>query len=221
MSALPLPPELAIDEEPFDDDDLGAYLANDGEEGLGMGVQDPHVVRVGSFVIDNDEKAEWAARRWSAIDGDIEQARAQAAAWKARIDADLERKIERLEPRRTFFENVLKAYAIARRAADDRNATTSLPSATITTRSSKKPVVHVGNEEAVIAWALHELPPPVRDKVVKTTRKAMVMELRKVVAVMAGKGKEPRVVYGETGEIVPGCWAAPAGEVTATVSPVE
>lgn len=217
MSALPLPPELAIDIEPFSDEDLGYYLAWDGDD-PDPSQQAPHVVRVGQFEIDNDEKAEWAARKFQAIDVDIDAARAQAAAWKARIDDDLERKVGRLEPRRTFFEDVLKAYAIARRQADDRNATTSLPSAEITTRQSKKAVVHVGNEDAVIAWALRELPAETRDKVVKTTRKAMVTELRKVVSVVKGGH---RVVYEETGEVIPGLYTTPPGEITASVSPVE
>lgn len=221
MAALPLPAHLAVDAEPFDDDDLELWLENDGEEGLGF-VTDPRVqerlARIGNFVIDDDGRAEWAGRKLA----DFARRRAacieQHQAWLEQVQQSMNEELARLDPRIALFDAALVQYGVQARTADENRKTISLPSVTIKTSKASKPVVHVANEDTVIAWADRNLPAEIRDKVVKTTRKVLVLEFRKITGIMRASNGS-RAVDRESGEVVPGTYVVEAGTVTASVTP--
>lgn len=207
MAALPLPPALAIRDEPFTDEDLDDFI-----DARAAGLPAP--AAVGKFIIDDDSKAEWAGRRFRDIDAARDAAIEQANQWSEQIDEWLDAELARLGPRAAVFEEALKRYAINRRTADEKNnKTTSLPSVTVSTRKPTTSTVHIANQEVVEAWA-RTLDADALRAVAKITIEVQVSKLRKVAEVPKGKTV---ALYVPTGEAIPGTYVTPP-ETTASVA---
>lgn len=135
-----LPPELALDEEPFD-------VAVLGEDEL------PEQVR--AWTITDDDSADWAMRRLAQYEREMAELEERATAWAAKIETWFEQASRRPWSSADFFRAHLQAYALRRRfETDGRVKTVTLPSGRIATRPGSGPKVRVGDPEAFKAWAL-------------------------------------------------------------------
>lgn len=172
MTALPddrIPPDLAVDEEPFTLDRLDVHM------------DDPVALapEVAAFQIDSDDLAEWAMAHVAEIDAGLRLLEEQTEARLARIRRHSEAASSRLLRRREFFEAHLVAYAREFRSRDPkRNKTLSLPSGRVSSVESQAEVT-VRDDEAVAAWARSTLPDDLIAQVVKVTTKVLVPQLRK------------------------------------------
>lgn len=159
MSEAPIPATLAVDVEPFTDDELDEALDVIGDE------SHPPVPesKPGRFVADDDSAAEWAARKYAAEQSTISAVRSQATEWRERINDWEAAETIRARKRATFFEQHLIAYIARRRAesefvrkdgtVDWRVKSVSLPSATL--KSSRRSArVKVGESEGAEAAAV-------------------------------------------------------------------
>lgn len=177
MTALPndlIPPALAIDgDEPFPVQMIDLI---DTHEDM------PEVAAVHAWSIEDDGAAEWAMAHVAQIQANIDAVNAQAAAYRERIERWHDAMTARLRKRSEFFETHLIAYADAFRARDPkRNKTLHLPSGTVSSTESR-PAVIVTDDTAAAEWA-QRLPDEVRDAVVQTTTKVMVVPFRQHVHV--------------------------------------
>lgn len=127
-------------------------------------------------------QAEWAMLKLAALKAREREVTGKAREWAARIDEWFRAESERLAPGISFFDRALRAYAIQRRI-EAKEATSTLPSGYISTRTAKQPKVELDDEDAVVAWATEHLSSDVYDEVVKTTPKVLISELRKLVDV--------------------------------------
>lgn len=155
------------------------------------GADDPEhplasLTRVARWRVEDDGGAEWAARKLAAVKAEQDEAEELAAQWRAEIDRWLTERRRPLAKRYGFFEGLLLDYLRRRMEADPKLRTITLPSATLK-GSVAKPKVGLAEEEAaleaLIAWADEHLDADDLAAVVKTTRKPMVSELRKVASV--------------------------------------
>ena len=162
MSDDLIPPELAIDDPPFDVEEVDTFIVS------------PETSPARGFVIDSDDYAEWAMAHVAQIDADIEQTAELAKARLARIRRWEKEELDRLRGRREFFASRLIDYAAEIRARDRKRATINLPSGKISS-SDVKPKVTVADEEALAEWAREHLP----EDAVKVTTKVYVGPLRK------------------------------------------
>lgn len=206
----PLPAELAVPVEPFTDDELDAAL-----DAVLRGKPDEVPAKIGSFELTDDSRAEWAMRKLSDLVNREAEFKDQAAEWRDRINQWEAERVRLLQMRAQVFIQALEAYGVNKRARDENDKTTTLPSGVIKTTRPKAASVHIGNEAAVIEWAQKNLPAAIRDLVVKTNPKAYVSELRKIVKVVRGK-TGVRVEY--EGQFVPGVFTQEP-ETTAAATP--
>lgn len=138
---------------------------------------------VQGWQIDSLDAAEWAARRLIAAERRADEVRAQAEIWREPIDRWETDELARLDPAIRYFTDRLRAFALVRRADDERhNKTTRLPSGEITTRSGGEPKVVVEDEAAVIAWAKETLTEGELPAVVKKVETVLLPGLRAAVA---------------------------------------
>lgn len=241
---IPIPPELAVADEPFDLDTLDLTIAVDRQEladhvvlpsDRGEDLQTAHaeIEAVRRWHVEDDGAAEWAMRHLAAIDRERAAIAEQANLWYERIREWEGAEFDRLSPRAKFFVNRLSEYALRVRADDPKRATISLPSGKISTRAAKAPTVEIEDEEAVLKWASGALTDEEYEQVVKVTTKVLISEIRARVTVdeverteQAGPDDatlawvDRRVVWKATGEVVPGL-AAYVSETTATVTPAQ
>ena len=153
---LPIPAELAVEAEPFDDETLDLALAgattvtqlDDGVPGETTYVR----AEVERWSVTDDGSAEWALRRLAEARQQVATLTRQAEEWRARIDAWHARMLGPLERRVEFFEGHLKRYALDRRLDDPRAKSLILPSGRIQTREAKPRVV-VADPDAWQDWA--------------------------------------------------------------------
>lgn len=204
---LPIPPELACDNEPLTDDQLDEYVA----ERLTI-LEDPDSAGVPHrWTITDDGAAEWALRRIAVIDAERADLNEKATAWRDRIQAWFDHATTPLDQRRDFFVFHLERYAYEQREATGRK-TLTFPSGKVASRESK-PAAIVVDEAAVIAWANANLPGELLESVVRTVVSVSLTGLRDVVTIDADREK---VLY-EGGELVPGTDVRP-GAVSFTVT---
>lgn len=173
----PLPPEMALDAEPFSDDELAAAFAQDDDARF-TGQHDGPL----RWSIDGVATAEWAMAKLAAYDGRIAEAQQQAEAWRARVDEWEREQVARSAPHAAFFAGHLERYALERRE-ETGEKTLHLPSGKVPT-VEHRPKVAVEDDLAVAHWAALALSEDDRERVVKTTVKAMLGELRTVVALV-------------------------------------
>lgn len=147
------------------------------------------------FVVDNDQKADWAIRKLAVI-------RRKQAENKAIYDAEIVRITEWLSTVNTalerdslYFEAVLRPYALTQRSEGRKSI--SLPHGTIKTTAGQ-PKVEFKDEAKFIEWATANDPSLLKIKtdIDKTAVKALITE--------------EGVVISTQGEIVPNVEVIPA-----------
>ncbi len=176
----PMPAELAVDDEPFDDtaiDDALEFAARSEEEQaqLAEGRTAPEIAAA-TFVIDNDDLAEWAMRKVAGYHAEENAAAERAAEWHRRIDAWFHDHAAAIARRSAFLEAHLEAYGLARRDADPKAKTTKLPSGQIKT-TARAEAIEIVDADAVVEWA-DVAAPQIITKTVKVT------DLRKVAEIV-------------------------------------
>lgn len=172
---LPIPAELAVDDEPFTLDELDESLADTTDE-----VAD---LRPRRWRVEDDGAAEWAMRHLAVVEQDAADVETQATAWVERIAEWQARATRPLQTRAAFFRAHLEDYALRRREADPRAKSLTLPSGVVRTRVRGGDVV-VADETALIAWAHEHLGSHDDGLVVKVVESVRVSELRKLVTVV-------------------------------------
>lgn len=198
---LRIPPELAIDDEPFSDLDYDKYAH----------VADPDSA-VAKFVVDSDGLAEWAMAHVAELDARLEAATAQRDAYHERINAWYERDTASLSTKREFFAMHLRQYLRALREADPDVKSVKLPSGAVVSRVSG-PRMTVTNEAEAIAYLKTAFTVEQLDEPIKVTEKVLVSKLAGLVKIDDG-----RAVDAESGVVVPGMGVEPRG-VTYDVKP--
>lgn len=133
------------------------------------------------FVVDNDDKADWAMRKLASI-------RRKQTQNKAIFDRELERITEWLQKVNTalerdaeWFESNLMPYALLERSNGRKSVV--LPHGTIKTTAGR-PKIEIENEDALKEWAEKNLPEILRHKVEldKKALNALITEENKVIS---------------------------------------
>lgn len=187
-----IPAELALDEEPFVDDDIDRITGGypDGP--------------AGRWSIRDDGAAEWAMRKLAAVLAEERELEERRDEWLQKIIGWFDRRHAVLVPRRQFFEGHLERYQETRRTADPKAKTLVLPSGEVRSRlSSAKAAVE--NPGSFVRWAIDHAP-----EVLETVHKPV----HRLFSERFGPNPtdETKVVDKETGEIVevPGLATTPA-----------
>jgi len=137
MTELPIPAVLAVDVEPFTDEQLDAALSKSFLAAKGV-LSEGHPSK---FTVDNETVGEWAARKWAIENAEMERIRMQADEWRERITMWETAESLQAHGRRAFFEDRLTAFMARRRmeseyvkkdgTVDYRCKSVSLPSAVL------------------------------------------------------------------------------------------
>lgn len=168
---LPLPPELAspepdadawvpaladalvamADDAGMDPDAAGAMLADDTAEGnADHAANVPERAR--RWQVTDDRSAEWAMRHVAQAEAELAQLRAQADEWRQRIDTWFVQRARPLQATVGFMAGHVERYALAKREANPKAKTLTLPSGVVRT-SYVAPKVEVADADEVVAWA--------------------------------------------------------------------
>lgn len=140
----PLPP---LGEEPFDDDAVDDYFENTSasiEDRLAS--QHP----VARWQIENDDQAEWAARKLAAAGLLIREKETLRNWWVSQIEDWFRSETMRAHRSYSFFEGRLQDYALRERVEHGR-ATIKLPTAEFGT-SARQAKVDVADDETLAAY---------------------------------------------------------------------
>lgn len=208
-----LPAELALDEEPFNDDELTSALASRCVDHWPTTIEgEPAPDRfepIERWYVDGQDTAEWAMRKLAAIDAEQKALAAQRDAYVERITAWFDRRAAVLAPRRQFFEGHLCDYQDRRRAADPKAKTLVLPSGEVRSRAVPAKV-KVENDALFVKWALGNAP-----EVLETVHKVVARNLKERFAVadystVPSGDRGQAVVDASSGEVVPGLIVEPA-----------
>lgn len=149
------------------------------------------------FVVDNDQKADWAIRKLAVI-------RRKQAENKAIYDAEVIRITEwlstvnsALDRDALYFEAVLTPYALLQRS--EGRKTVTLPHGTLKTTAGQ-PHIEFNDESKFIEWAKTNDPSLLRIKtdVDKTALKALITEEGVVISTQGEIIPEVKVVPAET-----------------------
>lgn len=193
---IPIPPDLAIDEEPIPADLLERWthyvIETAGESGVDPETlvdilqhdetYVPEIVR--RFIVDDDGKAEWAMRHVARIVEERAGLAAQAQEWIDRITGWFEQRSRPLATREAFFRAHLERYALAiREASGGKTKSITLPSGRIQTTATGPKIV-VEDEAELLSWVRENLEPDQIKQVVKVTEKVLVSELRDEVSLV-------------------------------------
>lgn len=175
-----LPPELAVESEPFGIEDLDAVLEEalmSGPDGTDITperlLRDPDLdaetvpalMRAPArWRVTDDRTAEWAARHWRDASDGISEVTEQAAFWIEQIKGWAEGRARTLENRVRFMAAQLEDYALEQReTSGGKRKTVTLPSATVRTRPQPERVEVIdGKAQEFVAWAEEHLPEVVR-----------------------------------------------------------
>lgn len=212
-----LPPEVLDTKDPFDADLLDAAIYGVETVDLPVEPTQDEITDILGWTPPDLEYADWAGRKWVAnraeadeIDRIAKEQIERIKAWQAAEKARLDRKL-------SWLESVLQRFAIARRVATN-NATTKLPSVTISTRRVAAGV-DVVNEAEAIAWAEERKVSGVV-KVTKSFRKSDIPKeyLDAIALVEEGGESVARFIDPNTGEPIPGLQPRSAG-LSASIKP--
>lgn len=224
---MPIPPELAVDDEPVpgwlleqwanhvltEADDAGMDLADMADTMLTA--DDDTADEVQRWQITDDGAAEWAMRHLAVLNTERGQLSAQADEWVRRIRFWFDQAVRPIDVRAVFFTRHLERYALRRRAEDPKAKTLNLPSGRVATRLTS-PAVAVYDEERLIAWCKENLEPDETATVIRVTEKVLVAELRHHVVLVEVPAK---VVVSPCGCITPPIH--PPDSATGMEAPVE
>jgi hypothetical protein len=157
-----------------------------------------------AFVVDTDEKAAWALRKYDAALDRMQQAIDLAEAEQERIRIWVEARKQTLGRDVDFFGGLLQRYALDQREQEGRKKV-DLPGGVIQTRSTAERLV-ITDREDFVEWARKYRP-----DLLKTTYSPSLADINNAVLMDDGV-----CVAHETGDIVPGVGIEPA-KVTATI----
>lgn len=175
LSEHPLPPDLALDVVPFDDDALDEYLAaGDTAEDLAP--------TVAAWRIDDDGAAEWAMRNLVARRRRIDDLARRRDEWMEKIAHWFEQASAGDSRSAAFFEGALADYLRRLREEDEDRKSLVLPSGRITSTGTggKATVVDV---DAVVAWIQKNLPERY-DALVKDEPTVRLADFRKATKIV-------------------------------------
>lgn len=222
---LPLPPELAspepdadawvpaladalvamADDAGMDPDAAGAMLADDTAEGnADHAANVPERAR--RWQVTDDRSAEWAMRHVAQAEAELAQLRAQADEWRQRIDTWFVQRARPLQATVGFMAGHVERYALAKREANPKAKTLTLPSGVVRT-SYVAPKVEVADPDEVVAWAKRVG----ATLVVKTKEEPLVSQLREVAG--------PGLVWTDA-ELVLACGCIVAAPTSITGMPM-
>lgn len=171
-------PDFLEEAPPFADEDLDSLFAW-SDDGFQPEIPEPHPAQSPyRWSITDMPSAEWAIRKYAALDSEIAEAEQLAADWIEQVRQWLDRTKRPLVRRRGFFEEHLTGYALRRRHEDPRFKTLKLPSGDVPTRLQPARVAvrdDKASVETFVEWALEHAPDtvkakwsPVADEVKKT-----------------------------------------------------
>lgn len=163
----------------------------------------------GEFVVDNMEKAVWAADKLRRAADAIAERNAAAEKRKALIDAWLADANAADEHAVGYFEQLLAYYMQAVNEADPKRKSVKLPGVTVAAR--KRPDAWTFDDDAFVAWALDGSAPDL----VRTKH-----EVDKAAAKRDLVAADGVAVLPATGEAVPGVTITP-GETSIAVKLVD
>lgn len=173
-----LPPETALDAEPFTDADLLDALADDGE------VEETAAPL--RWAPSNDDEADWSMRKLAVAEAELAEIRARRDAYVERIDRWATREIQAsgVEKRIARWRALLEDYALRRRE-EDGAATIWLPSGKVATTSSK-PAAEVADDETFVAWLRDTYDDDAEklDAAVKVTAKPLISAVKSELRVV-------------------------------------
>lgn len=166
---LPIPPELAVDFEPFTDAELAMYFRhNDSAADLVAALESPGdyipemavAARVHGWRIEEEDQAQWALSKLALAEAEIARLREQADEWIARIVGWFDRNASQSQQTAGKMNELLEDYGVRMRLAG-ADATLSYPSGVIKTTLAKPQAEVV--DDAVVADYLERVttqPPP-------------------------------------------------------------
>lgn len=150
-----------------------------------------------AFVVDNDEKADWAMRKLASIRRKQADNKAiydrevlRVAEWLEKVNTALERDAE-------WFESNLKPYALVERHSGRKSIV--LPHGTIKTTAGR-PRIEISNELELLAWAETAQPDLIRTKkeIDKKSLNALITETGDVISTQGEIVPSVRVTPAET-----------------------
>lgn len=171
VSNLPLPPEFADEPE----------WASELDEAIMAGGLLPEVAA--HHVPKSRREAEWPMRKLAVLGARAREVKAQAAEWRAPIDAWEADELNRVAGAIEYFTHMLKRFAIAWRRENPKEATIRLPAGEIATTQPKTPKLSIVDEPAVLAWATAHLDGEKYDEVVQQVESVLVSKLKDYVSV--------------------------------------
>lgn len=230
MSALdlPIPAELAIDDEPIKQHELLMYL-DAVHDAAGEASVDLHVAaqwladdenamtvpaRVARWRCESDDAAEWAMRKLALAEAELSRLREQANEWAERIELWFRNAAREHERTADFMAERLRDYGLRRREAGG-GATLELPSGVIKTTLSK-PAVTVEDDaalyaaiaaldgDALVEWSKAMQNAEVEQhELTKIEHKVYVQPLRKLVKIVEKPdGNVLRIEFGQCDHVV-------------------
>jgi hypothetical protein len=157
-----------------------------------------------AFVVDTDEKAAWALRKYDAAMDRVQQAIDLAEAEQQRINDWVEERKRILSRDADFFGGLLQRYALEQREQFDRKKI-DLPSGVVQTRSTSEKFAII-DRDAFVAWAQENRP-----DLLKVSYAPSMTAVNDALTMVDGGA-----VDSNTGSIIPGIVVEP-GKVTATI----
>jgi phage host-nuclease inhibitor protein Gam len=191
---MTLPAFVALDEEPFSDDELDGYLTDAVVESPAHGWQ-----------VNSTGEAEWACAHLAETQTEIAKLHIQANEWYENIAEWLVAESKRHRDTAEFFRGRLEDYGHRRRREDPRCKTITLPSGEVKTRTVKDRVV-VEDEARLLRW--------LRENALEAVRVKESVDIRALRGLASIDGGEAHV----QGEVLPGATVEPEHvEVTVSV----
>lgn len=171
------------------------------EESLNKYIAEVQDVDEERFVIDSDEKADWALRKIAEAENEIEKVEyfaetqiRQIENWKAKQTEKHNNSIE-------YFKSLLAEYLHNKRKENPKLKSITLPTGNVGFR--KKPVKWVYNDEVVLKTLESEN----LDDFIKIEKKLDKQSIKKAFEVVNGK-----VINPETGQVIEGIEIQEQGE---------
>lgn len=150
----PMPADLALEEEPFQLEDLDEHLADPEPQDEAAAAAAAYVT---SWRPTDRGAAEWAMRQVVRIRDEVAQVNEDAEVWMRQIEAWRAAAVRPLQARETFFTGALISWARAVREEDPKApASLPLPSGDVKS-TTYKPAVKVIDREAVATHAAANL----------------------------------------------------------------
>lgn len=153
------------------------------------------------FVIDDENKANWALRKMAQIDARRVEIAEQANRERERIDAWEKRVMDPLDRDLMFFSGLLTEFHRAQLEADPDRKTIDLPAGKLFSRAGQQK--WLVDNDAFLEWARENAPNLIRQK-----EEPDKTALKKAFSVNMGDVSGAAV--SEDGEIVPGIEVTPA-----------